>query len=165
MDVVQTKNVSFFNETIQSSMTISVAASGKMRIHTHKPFEALSVFDGKDFARFEKSSGSWRKLEGSSGIVARRIFDEMRALLSGTVSGTSYDVSKKTENSLLLVPKSDFVRKVVRLIEITTRIENGFRIVEKISISDCDGDTTILDIKKITRGSFTPKTFDINSPL
>ena len=165
MDVVQTKNMSFFNETIQSSMTIFVSASGKMRIQTHKPFEALSIFDGKYFARFEKSSDSWRKLDGSSGLVARCIFDEMRTLLSGSVSGASYDISKKSENTLLLIPKSDFVRKAIKSIEIATRVENGLRVVEKISISDCDGDTTILDVKKITKAIFAPKIFDTDSPL
>ncbi len=160
MEILQTKQMSFFDETIKSKMIVAVSNTGKMRMQTLEPFEAVSIFDGNSFARFEKSNGSWQRLDGSSGLVAKRIFEEIRSLLSGNIAQANYDVSTKQNGSITLVPKSESVRKAVASIEIFTRVENGTRLVEKISILDADGDKTVLEILQIKRATFAPKIFD-----
>ncbi len=160
MEILQTKQMSFFDETIKSKMIVAVSNTAKMRMQTLEPFEAVSIFDGNSFARFEKSNGCWQRLDGSSGLVAKRIFEEIRSLLSGNIAQANYDVSTKQNGSIILVPKSESVRKAVASIEIFTRVENGTRLVEKISILDADGDKTVLEILQIKRATFAPKIFD-----
>ncbi len=160
MEISQTKRVSFFNETIKSKLLVVVSASGKMRMQTLEPFEAVSIFDGDVFARFEKIDGVWKRLD-SSGVVAKRIFEEIRGLFSGTVSRTAYDITNKSADVIALAPKSSEVRKAVASIEIFTRLENGLRLVDKISILDADGDTTILQITNLRKATLGSEVFDV----
>ncbi len=160
MEILQTKRMSFFDETIKSKMIVAVSNTGKMRMQTVEPFEAISIFDGNSFARFEKSNGRWHRLDGSSGFVAKRIFEEIRSLLSGNIAQSNYEISIKQNGSITLVPKSESVRKAVASIEIFTRVENGTRLVDKISILDTDGDKTVLEVLQIKRAKFASEIFD-----
>ena len=61
MEILQEKRMSFFGETAVSKVRVAVSESGAMRMQTDSPFEALSVFDGSNFARFERDGGRWRR--------------------------------------------------------------------------------------------------------
>ncbi len=159
MEIAQEKTISFFDEVVKSKLLIAVTSDGKMRMQTVSPFEAVTIFDGSDIARFEKRSGQWLKLDTPSSFIARKIFDEIRNLFSGDVSNVNYEISQIQER-LILVPKNSMVRKAVAKIEIETCMKNSIREISKIKILDSDGDITVLNIVRIYRKKISNDVFD-----
>lgn len=148
ISITQQKTISLFGETIESKIIVFTSVSGKMRMQTISPFEAVSIFDTKSFVRFEKKNNKWQKLESKSSMIAKRIFDEIKNLLLGNISSSDYNISEKSK-TLVLVPKNSAVQKFVARIEIFTKVENAKRIVCSIKIIDADSDTTLLNFDKI----------------
>ncbi len=148
ISITQQKTISLFGETIESKIIVFTSVSGKMRMQTISPFEAVSIFDTKSFVRFEKKNNKWQKLESKSSMIAKRIFDEIKNLLLGNISSSDYNISENSK-TLVLVPKNSAVQKFVARIEIFTKVENAKRIVCSIKIIDADSDTTLLNFDKI----------------
>lgn len=148
ISITQQKTISLFGETIESKIIVFTSVSGKMRMQTISPFEAVSIFDTKSFVRFEKKNNKWQKLESKSSMIAKRIFDEIKNLLLGNISSSDYNISEKSK-TLVLVPKNSAVQKFVARIEIFTKVEKAKRIVCSIKIIDADSDTTLLNFDKI----------------
>ena len=148
ISITQQKTISLSGETIESKIIVFTSVSGKMRMQTISPFEAVSIFDTKSFVRFEKKNNKWQKLESKSSMIAKRIFDEIKNLLLGNISSSDYNISEKSK-TLVLVPKNSAVQKFVARIEIFTKVENAKRIVCSIKIIDADSDTTLLNFDKI----------------
>ena len=146
--ITQQKTMSMFDEIIESKIVVFAEASGKMRMQTVSPFEAVSIFDSTKFVRFEKINGKWQKLDTPSSIVAKRIFDEIRNLLSGNISQSEYNI-EQNNNTLVLVPKNKDVQKVVAKIEIFTTLKDNQRLVSSVKITDADADTTLLKFDKV----------------
>lgn len=161
LEAEQTKTVSFFDERLQSEIVIAVSSDGKMRMQTLSPFEAATVFDGKTTARYEKTSGVWRRLDSDGGALAKRVFEQIGGLFTAS-GGGDYDVS---ENGavLTLVPKSAFVRAAVSKIEVGTAGAGENTAVSFVKITDSDSDITELRVKKISHAQ-PDGIFDVSKP-
>lgn len=163
MEISQTKTLSFFGETVKSKMIVAVSADGKMRMQTVAPFKAASVFDGSNFARYEKSDGRWRALDGASTYAAKRIFGEMLGVFSGGVSDSDYAIERGA-NRAVLTPKNPRVRSVVARIEICSRRLGAETLLRSVSIIDSDGDSTILNVEKYFDVKNADGLFDTSKP-
>lgn len=161
IEAEQTKTVSFFDERLQSEIVIAVSTGGKMRMQTLSPFEAATIFDGGTTARYEKTSGTWRRLDSDGGALAKRVFEQIGRLLTAS-GGEDYDVS---ENGavLTLVPKNAFVRAAISKIEIGTSGAGENTAVSSVKITDADSDTTELRVKKISHTQ-PDGIFDVSKP-
>lgn len=161
IEAEQTKTVSFFDERLQSEIVIAVSTGGKMRMQTLSPFEAATIFDGGTTARYEKTSGTWRRLDSDGGALAKRVFEQIGRLLTAS-GGEDYDVS---ENGavLTLVPKNALVRAAISKIEIGTSGAGENTAVSSVKITDADSDTTELRVKKISHTQ-PDGIFDVSKP-
>ena len=163
MDIELEKKMAFFEEPAKSKMRVAVSDSGAMRMQTDSPFEAMSVFDGSRFARFEREGGQWRRLDSADSPVARGIFAQMFGLFTGSISGADYKIAESGD-AAELVPQSAAVRKAVAKIRIFTRKAGGARVVEKIVIDDADGDSSVLKISNVRKIKPDGGFFDAASP-
>mgnify|MGYP002520619380 CR=1 FL=1 len=163
MRVSQEKFSEFFDAPVKSLLDITVSFGGKMRIQTLQPFEAVSIFDGENFARYEKDGGKWRRLSDANPAMAKLVFGQMSKLYTGGVSASLYEIREESD-TVILVPKNVQARKFVREIRISTELKDGRRSLKKITVSDADGDSTQMGVLSQNLLRQQPDAFDINRP-
>lgn len=163
MRVSQEKFSEFFDAPVKSQLEITVSFGGKIRIQTLQPFEAVSIFDGENFARYEKSGGKWRRLSDANPAMAKVVFAQMSKVFTGGVSDALYEIREDADTATL-VPKNAQVRKFVSEIKILTGMKNGARTVKKITVSDPDGDTTAMGVVSQKLLDKQPDAFDTERP-
>lgn len=144
-DFTQTKQLSYLENTIQSSGTLHFKAPGKIRWAYLSPTDYVVIFDGHTMHTVEGGRSK------TVNLAANRRLSGLNDLLTGSVRGGNllddnrFDITyyrEKTGYVAVLVPKETALRQYIQQVELTFDVAS--LLLSTVTLTDPAGDTTQL---------------------
>jgi hypothetical protein len=153
----ETKSIAMLQKPVQSSGELFYRAPDYLEKRTLKPSAESMILEGNTLILQRGSKKRTLQLQSYPEIAA--FIDSIRGTLAGDMQALqkNYELTVEGDSAnwkLLLVPKEDKMKKVVKQIHISGA-NNELRTIE---IGQADGDSSIMTIQALTPADTKPET-------
>lgn len=155
----QEKRLALFKEPLRSKGQILFTTPDHLRWEFTSPFRSVMVVSGDRVAKFERQEEGWRKLEqGRQAEAILVVMDHIRSWFRGQFdpTGKEFEVQVAREPRAMIVmrPTDPLLARNLREVELT--LAKGNTHVERVTIREKSGDSTVMNFKQLRRKASEP---------
>jgi hypothetical protein len=155
----QEKRLALFKEPLRSSGQVLFTAPDHLRWEFTEPFMSVLIVSGDQVAKFERLELGWRKLEqGRQAQVILVVMDHIRSWFRGQfdAGGDGFDVqvAREPRAMIRLRPREEVLARNLQEVELV--LAKGNSHVERVTIREAGGNSTVMDFTQLKRKPSSP---------